>query len=106
MGIVVSIPSSVDDTFASVSEAAGANVILKTYNGNGSLNIVNKGDGHMKISLQYIVDGGAPVTIGGGNVKSITCVGFTTSLVVQVFNTDNVSAHPQPTVSVTGTLGT
>jgi len=91
-----------DKTEPSASIGAGATVVLDTIVGAGLAILVNDGTGDPLINVQYIIDGGAPVTWVTADVNAIVAVTFNTSLVFRVVNTDGVLAHNSANTSDTG----
>lgn len=94
--------SPFDSSQTSASIAMGSTVILATITGKGLAILVSDGTGNANISIQYIVDGGAPVGIADGSSPFVIPVAFTSSLIFQVVNTDAAAAHPSPNTSDTG----
>ena len=103
MGITVQIDHPIDDTYLSASILGSATVVLQTYTGAGSLTIAIKGNGSKNVNVQYSVDGGAFVTINAANVKSLTTLGFSISLVIQNVNTSGSSSTTSD-LSATGLI--
>lgn len=103
MGLII-LPgvTAVDNTDLSASVLAGATTTLRTYTGKGSVRIVQKGNGDVNVTLEYVVDGGAPVSVATGNIQADVDVGFQVSLVIQQVNGDGANAHPSSDVSSTG----
>lgn len=74
-----------------------------TITGKGHCTIVVRGNGHALVNMQYIVDGGAAVTISAASIEAGVTISFAVSLVIQAVNTDAGGAHPSSDISWTGT---
>lgn len=104
MGIIVKPGiNKIDDTFNLATVTANQTLILKTYTGTGSVQIVCNADGDSQVNMQYIIDGGAPVTITTADIRAEVVVGFKTSLIIQAVNTVG-STKNYATSSAAGTI--
>lgn len=90
-----------DNTDALASVAGSATVTVRTITGRGTASVVLDGTGDVDVTIKYLVDGGAAVSIGTSNIAAVIALSFATSLVIQAVN-GNAGAKNRCGVSTTG----